>query len=131
MRNFSLFVAFYYFRPCQYFFQFIKDQNLEEIYGSGNKRIVIHCVKSVQIRSFFWSVLFHIRTEYGDLLRKSPYLVRIRENTDQKKLRIWTLFTELFLSKKPTVVQIFHQILNRGYLLFRIPSLTAKYSLRS
>ena len=26
------------------------------------------------------------------LLRKSPYLVRIQENTDQKKLRIWTLF---------------------------------------
>ena len=41
-----------------------------------------HCVKSVQIRSFFWSVL-----------RISPYLVQMRENTDQKKLRIWTLFT--------------------------------------
>ena len=31
---------------------------------SGN-----HCVKSVQIRSFFWSVFSCIRTEYGDLLR--------------------------------------------------------------
>ena len=28
------------------------------------------------------------------LLCKSPYSVRIRENTDQKKLRIWTLFTQ-------------------------------------
>ena len=24
----------------------------------------------------------------------SPYSVRMRENTDQKKLRIWTLFTQ-------------------------------------
>ena len=24
-----------------------------------------HCVKSVQIRSFFWSVFFRIRTEYS------------------------------------------------------------------
>ena len=29
-----------------------------------------HCVKSVQIRGFFWSVFSRIRTEYGDLLRK-------------------------------------------------------------
>ena len=28
-----------------------------------------------------------------DLLRKSPYSVRIQENTDQEKLGIWTLFT--------------------------------------
>ena len=40
---------------------------------------------------FFWSVFSCIRTEYGDLLRKSPYSVRIQENTDQKNLRIWTL----------------------------------------
>ena len=53
-----------------------------------------HCVKSVQIRSFFWSVFSCIRTGYGDLLRKPPYPVRIQENTDQKKLRIWTLFTQ-------------------------------------
>ena len=28
------------------------------------------------------------------ILRISPYSVRMRENTDQKKLRIWTLFTQ-------------------------------------
>ena len=38
--------------------------------------LVYHCMKSVQI------------------LRKSTYSVRIQENTDQKKLRIWTLFTQ-------------------------------------
>ena len=53
-----------------------------------------HCVKSVQIRSFFWSVFSRIRTEYGEILLISPYLVWIRENTDQKKLRVWTLFTQ-------------------------------------
>ena len=46
-----------------------------------------HCVKSVQRRSFFWSVSSRI-------LRISPYSVRMWENTDQKKLRIWTLFTQ-------------------------------------
>ena len=53
-----------------------------------------HCVKSVQIWSSFWSVFSCIRTEYGDLLRKSPYSVPIQENADQKKLRIWTLSTQ-------------------------------------
>ena len=40
-----------------------------------------HCVKSVQIRSNFWSVFSGIRTEYGEILR------------------IWTLFTQ-WLSQK-------------------------------
>ena len=31
-----------------------------------------HCVKSVQMQSFFWSVFSRIRTEYGDLRRISP-----------------------------------------------------------
>ena len=30
-----------------------------------------HCVKSVQIQSFFWSVFSHIQTEYGGLRSKS------------------------------------------------------------
>ena len=39
--------------------------------------MAIHCVKIVQIRSFFWSVFSCIRTVYGDLRSKSekvPYL---------------------------------------------------------
>ena len=51
-------------------------------------------MKSVQIRCFFWSAFSGIRTEYGEILRISPYSVRMWENTDQKKLRIWTLFTQ-------------------------------------
>ena len=43
-----------------------------------------HCVKSVQIRSYFWSEFSRIRTEYGEIRSISPYLVLMRENTDQK-----------------------------------------------
>ena len=53
-----------------------------------------HCLKSVQIRSYFCSVFSCIRTEYEDLWSKSLYSVRMQENTDQKQLRIWTLFTQ-------------------------------------
>ena len=31
----------------------------------------------------FWSVFSHIWTEYGEIIRVSPYSVRMRENTDQ------------------------------------------------
>ena len=43
-----------------------------------------HCVKSVQIWCFFWSVFSCILTEYGDLRSKYPYSVQIQENPDQK-----------------------------------------------
>ena len=55
-----------------------------------------HYVKSVQIRSFFWSVFSPIWTEYRKVRSKSPYLVRMRENTNQKKLRIWTLSRSIY-----------------------------------
>ena len=48
-----------------------------------------HCVKSVQIRFFLWSIFSRIRTEYGDLRSKS---VRIQANKEQKKICIWRLF---------------------------------------
>ena len=57
-------------------------------------------MKSIQIRSYFWSAFSRIRTEYGEILRISPYSVRMRENTDQKKLLIWTLFTQLIYKVK-------------------------------
>ena len=47
-----------------------------------------HCVKNIQIPSIFWSVFSRTWTEYGEILRISPYSVRMRENTDQKILRI-------------------------------------------
>ena len=56
-----------------------------------------HCVKSVQIRSFFWTTFSCIRIKYGEMRSISPYSVRMWENTDQKKLSIWALFTQLIL----------------------------------
>ena len=56
----------------------------------------LYCAKSVQIRSFFWSIFSYIWSEYRDLLSKSPYSVQIQENTDLKKLRISTLFTQWY-----------------------------------
>ena len=55
-----------------------------------------HRAKSVHMRSFFWSVFSRIRTEYGEIDFISPYSVRMRENTDQKKPRIWTIFKQWF-----------------------------------
>ena len=51
-------------------------------------------MKIVKIRSFLWSVFSRIRTEYGEILLISPYSVRMREDTDQKNLHIWTLLTQ-------------------------------------
>ena len=70
----------------KYFLFFSDSEKLENI------AITQYCVKSV--RSFFWSVFSCIRSEHGDLLRKYLYSVRIQEDVDQKKLRIWTLFTQ-------------------------------------
>ena len=53
-----------------------------------------YCVKSVQIKSFFWPAFSSICSKYGDFLCNCPYSVQIQENTDQKKLHIWTLFTQ-------------------------------------
>ena len=46
-------------------------------------------------------------SKYG--VFSSPYSVRIQENTDQKKLRIWTLFTQCNLQKTLDIIN--HNIL--------------------
>ena len=61
---------------------------------SIRRHFINHCVKSVQIRNNFWSVFSRIRAEYVEIRSISPYSVRMWENTDQKLLRIWTLFTK-------------------------------------
>ena len=52
---------------------------------------------------FFWSIFSRIQTEHRDLLRKSLYLVRVRETKDQKKLLIWTLFLQCLSNIKDEV----------------------------
>ena len=71
--------------------------SINSIEGSIDKRnwkLQKHCLKIVQIGSFFCSVVFCIRTEFADWQSKSSYSVRMHENTDQKKPSIWTLFTQ-------------------------------------
>ena len=63
---------------------------VSEIFLSVLRPLCERCLNT----EIFWSIFSRIRTEYGDLRSKSPYLVRKRENTDQKKLCIWTLFTQ-------------------------------------
>ena len=55
---------------------------------SSYYKTVRHYVKSVQIQNYFWSVFSHIRTEYGEILRMSPYSVRMRENLGRMQTRI-------------------------------------------
>ena len=43
---------------------------------------------------FFLVVFSHVRTEYGEIRSISTYSAQMLENTDQKKLRIWTLFMQ-------------------------------------
>ena len=53
--------------------------------------------KNIHIRSFFWSVFSCVGTEYGVSTYRAfsgPYFLVFGLNTDQKKLRIWTLFTQ-------------------------------------
>ena len=48
------------------------------------KVLIVTLREKCPYSEFFWSVFSHICTEYGEILRVSPYSVRIRENTDQK-----------------------------------------------
>ena len=73
-----------------------------------------HCVKSVQIRSFSWTVFSCIWIEYGDLWSKSRYSVRIQKIMDQKKLRIWTIFMQWTLEYSPNLIQFYRRFSTRG-----------------
>ena len=59
-----------------------------------------HCMKNVRFSEFFWYVFSHIRTEYGGLLCKSPYSVRIPDNTDQKNSKCEHFLRSLCLRLK-------------------------------
>ena len=60
-----------------------------------------HCVKSVQMRSFFWSVLSRIWNEYGDLLRIQSKCRKIRTRKN-------SVFAQFSLSACQTSMTIDH-----------------------
>ena len=74
---------------------------LTGFYQSGLHQIILVIEKCLNTE-FFWSVFSCFRTEYGDLWSKSPYSARIQENKDQKKLHMWTLFTQCWSLKSGT-----------------------------
>ena len=51
---------------------------------------LLHCVKSVQILSFFWSRFFRIQTEYGP--EETPYLDTFHAVSIMRLLEISCLF---------------------------------------
>ena len=63
------------------FVRYIAKSTLREIYANLD---------------FFRSLFSCIRSEYGELLCKSSYLIEIRKNTDQNKLQILTVLTQRF-----------------------------------
>ena len=80
-------------------------------YGDSCFRLHLHCMKGVHIRSYIsgpYFPAFGLNTER--YLRISPYSVRVRKNTDQKKLRIWTLFTQCDYteSKNRAIISYYH-----------------------
>ena len=81
---------------CTIIFREPKDVRLNTTYTLLHHE---HCLKSAQIRSFFWSVFFRIRTEYVEIRSISPYSVQIRKNTDQKKTPYLDTFPYLELQQ--------------------------------
>ena len=75
-------------------------------------------MKSVQIRRFFWFVFSRIRTEYGEIWSISPYSVRMREYTDQKKLRIWTLFTQCLYQRPESLIGYIKIVSYQFFIVF-------------
>ena len=56
---------------CSFIAYFDPRELKKESHGKRELSLSTHCVESVQIRSFFWSVFSCIRAEYGDLQCKS------------------------------------------------------------
>lgn len=78
---------------CFLTFRFLaKSLTYKTYHNLGIKRN--HCMKVSKFGVFSGPHFPLIRTKYVYLLCKSPYLEVMRENADQKKLQIGTLFTQ-------------------------------------
>ena len=92
--------------PHKMFF-FFKKKGLELVH----LLLFLHDVSTTWTLSkcgvFLWPVFSCIRTECGYLHHKSQYSVRMQENTDQKKFRIWTHFTHCSEISLPTLYTIY------------------------
>ena len=71
---------------------------------------------------FFWSVFSRVRTEYGEILRISPYSVRMPENTDQKNSE-YEHFSQSVCVSKDQLQQCIH---NRCSRITPVPNIFRK-----
>ena len=55
---------------------------------------------------FFLIRIFPHLTEYGEIRNISPYSAQMWENTDHKKIRIWTLFTQWEMILLPVIKKL-------------------------
>ena len=55
----------------------------QKLYGNQLYLTLISLGKKCPYSELFWSVFSRIRTEYEEILRISPFSVRMRENRDQ------------------------------------------------
>ena len=84
-----------------------KKEEDAEVYGQlplRNSELFSWCSLTRRVKcpnkKIFGSVFSCIRTEYGDLTRKSPYSVRIQENTNQNKTPYMGTFYALLVTAK-------------------------------
>ena len=91
---------------CKIFISWSFDRYSRSLFGSelGRRKFIqsVQKLRSFQVKTkeitawkgFFSGPYFPIFGMNNYLRWKPPYLIRIQENTDQKKLRIWILFTQ-------------------------------------
>ena len=82
------------------------------IFRNDNSRnnAFFHCVKSVRIRSFFWSVFSRIRTEYGDLrvhLRIQSECGKIRTRKSPNTDTFYAVFRTHLFTVKTQIPEIY------------------------
>ena len=58
-------------------------KNMPAVYDKETHFMQYSLRKKCPYSELFWSVFSRIRTEFGEILRISPYSVQMRENADQ------------------------------------------------
>ena len=98
---------------------FFNDQvNEDKVYNIS----YCHCVKSVQMRSFFWSVLSRIRTEYAVSLRTQSECGKIRTKKtsvfEHFSRSVWYTSSSDSFSPMSPFLRVFHKsILSPHFIL--------------
>ena len=103
-------------------FTIVSTNSREQVYTSNsisfffqtNTKLVVNFSlrDKCPYSGLFWSVFSRIRTEYGEILRISPYSVRMRENTDQNNSEYGHFLHSVFSSR-------FYHIGNLIFLLMQ------------